>query len=171
MLPDSSPLPLLVPLLTHLTQPPSLPQLLQPAATSSSHSVTNRSALPNNRSDDSAAEQLLLDTGHHSIDSGALFHLSTSPSLGSVTPRFTALPPPHSRSPEKLFSDVFAERDEKSGKLCCPTVSSCCCCSPPLLRRRSDCGGAAEQPVVAKVRMRSAAYLPAIDVTHPREAR
>lgn len=32
-------------------------------------------------------------------------------------------------------------------------------------------GGAAEQPVVAKVRMRSAAYLPAIDVTHPREAR
>ena len=31
-------------------------------------------------------------------------------------------------------------------------------------------GGAAEQPVVAKERMRSAAYLPAIDVTHPREA-
>ena len=31
-------------------------------------------------------------------------------------------------------------------------------------------GGAAEQPVVAKVRMRNTAYLAAIDVTHWREA-
>ena len=91
----------------------------------------NGSALPNNRSDDSATAAL--DTGHHSIDSRALFHLPTSPSLASTTPSITCPP-----SPSLLFAwkAVFwSIRREITKDI---VVSSCCWA--PLLRRRSDCG-------------------------------
>ena len=160
VLPDSSPLPLL----THF-----LPQLL--LLLPRNHILSqNGSALPNNRSDDSA-EQLLL---HCCTAAGHWTPLNRQQSL--VSPLHLTLtcfnhPKNHCSPPtltplrlKNCFLSLLPGETRNSENYVVRRFLAAAATRHHCCGAGATVGGAAEQPVVGKVRMRNAAYL-SIDVT------